>query len=132
MDASAPSVTRATGPIQPRFTASTKKKTIPSSVTAPPAQASAFAPNKADQSISLRTRAGFGTGLAVRSGAAGGGVKGFQRTGVSGFGSGRADRRSSSNSCSRIASRRPKSSNRYERSVMTVCSFVSVSHVCYL
>src|SRR6478735_52164 len=95
-DASAPRVTRATGPIQPRFTASTKKKTIPSSVTAPPAQASAFAPNRADQTISLRTRTGFGTGLAVLGGAAGEGVAGFQRTGgVSGLGSLRVDRRSS-------------------------------------
>src|SRR5262245_18419680 len=59
-EAIAQSETRATGPIQPRFTARTKKKTIPRSVTAPPAQASAFAPKKTDQSISLGSRAGSG------------------------------------------------------------------------
>src|ERR671924_222588 len=42
-EASEPSATRATGPIQPRFTASTKKKTMPSRVTTPPAQARTFA-----------------------------------------------------------------------------------------
>ena len=36
--AAPPSATRRAGPIQPRFTASTKKKTIPSSVTTPPAR----------------------------------------------------------------------------------------------
>ncbi len=48
-EASAPRLTRSTGPIQPRFTASTKKKTIPSSVTRPPAHASAFGPRRSSR-----------------------------------------------------------------------------------
>ena len=54
----APSATRATGPIQPRSTASTKKKTMPRSVTAPPVQASARAPSRTERSSG--SRGGFG------------------------------------------------------------------------
>src|SRR5438034_11823307 len=43
-DATPPNATLMPGPIQPRLTASTKKKTTPRSVTTPPAKASAFAP----------------------------------------------------------------------------------------
>src|SRR5262245_12773844 len=43
-EATPPHATRSSGPIQPRFTARTKKKTTPSSVTTPPAKANAFAP----------------------------------------------------------------------------------------
>src|SRR5438309_8821646 len=49
-EASAPSATRASSPIQPRSTASTKKKTIPSSITTPPVHASARAPSRTVQS----------------------------------------------------------------------------------
>src|SRR6266540_5445996 len=43
-EATPPNATLIPGPIQPRLTASTKKKTTPRSVTTPPAKASAFAP----------------------------------------------------------------------------------------
>ena len=59
-EASAPRVTRAVGPIQPRSTASTKKKTTPRSVTTPPAHASARAP-----SSTLRSSGGAVTLLGV-------------------------------------------------------------------
>src|SRR3954468_6417113 len=58
VDAATPRLTRATGPIQPRFTASTKKNTIPSSITPPPVHARARAPNSTDQSTSTRSRSG--------------------------------------------------------------------------
>src|SRR6266850_109749 len=53
-ETAAPSVTRASGPIQPRSTASTKKKTIPRRVTAPPVHASARAPRRTERSIGSR------------------------------------------------------------------------------
>src|SRR5882724_1235755 len=43
-EATPPKATRIPGPIHPRLTARTKKKTTPSSVTMPPANANAFAP----------------------------------------------------------------------------------------
>ena len=47
-EAAAPKATRSSGPIQPRFAARTKKKTIPSTVTIPPATASPKAPKSAE------------------------------------------------------------------------------------
>src|SRR3954451_21801774 len=70
-EAITPSDTRAVGPIQPRSTASTKKKTTPSTVTAPPVRASARAPSHAEKSnegASKRGRGGGGGG-AWRGGA---------------------------------------------------------------
>ena len=60
-DTAAPSETRIEGPIQPLSTASTKKKTIPRSITAPPVQASVRAPSRTDRSIGSRGSLGFGT-----------------------------------------------------------------------
>src|SRR5258706_12515786 len=70
-EASEPHATRAPGPIQSLFTARMKKKTIPSSITTPPAQASALAPKSSAKSIS---RGGFGGrgGAAGAAGAVGG------------------------------------------------------------
>src|SRR5439155_26601050 len=61
-DATLPHSTRAPGPIQPLFTASTKKKRTPSNITTPPAQASAFGPSRAAKSISGGGAAGGGGG----------------------------------------------------------------------
>src|SRR5438445_7798791 len=70
-EASAASVTRASAPIQPRSTASTKKKTIPSSITTPPVHASARAPRRTVQSNGSRGSATT-TGTGVRFGGGGG------------------------------------------------------------
>src|SRR3954454_18283129 len=78
-DATAPQRTRASGPIQPLFTARMKKKTTPSSITTPPAQASAFAPRSSAKSISRRGRGGLG-GLGGRLGAAGADGNGSRAT----------------------------------------------------
>src|SRR5512132_559715 len=61
-DAIAPRLTRATGPIQPRFTASTKKKTTPRSVTMPPAQASTCAEKRSAKVSPLHQGGSFGGG----------------------------------------------------------------------
>src|SRR4051812_15155822 len=53
-DAAAPRVIRAVGPIQPRSTASTKKKTTPRSVTIPPVQARVRAPRRTLKSSGSR------------------------------------------------------------------------------
>src|ERR671914_1693070 len=79
-DASAPSPTRSTGPIQPRFTASTKKKTTPSSVTRPPAQASVRAPSRSARSSSRGGRGGGAGGA--------GGATGSRRGGAAAAGGG--------------------------------------------
>src|SRR5262245_7037666 len=131
VEAIAPSETRATGPIQPRFTARTKKKTIPSSVTAPPAQASAFAPKNTDQSISRGSRvgsggSGFGAGLGAGGGirdsvATGAQAGGGGTTGAGGTsGSGNASCLSSASSFSSTSSLWPKSSSRNRRSTVIV------------
>lgn len=79
-------MTRAVGPIQPLFTARTKKKTIPSSVTAPPTHDSAFAPRSADQSSSRRTRGGLGGSVGVwKRGGGGGRGAGADTTGSRGI-----------------------------------------------
>src|SRR2546423_14734727 len=62
------------GPIQPRFTASTKKKTTPRSVTTPPVKASVLAPISSSAEIvrpQSKPLAGCGAG-APASAAAGG------------------------------------------------------------
>src|SRR4051794_10602908 len=69
VDAAVPSRTRAPGPIQPRFTASAKKKTMPSTVTTPRATANPCAPKTVAQSIS-RFGLGGGAGRAGRGGGA--------------------------------------------------------------
>src|SRR5436309_7254568 len=71
-DANAPSPTRAAGPIQPRFTASPKRRTIPSRVTIPPAQASVRAPSRSLTLTSQLLEAGAGRGAGgTRGGGAG-------------------------------------------------------------
>src|SRR5436190_22959234 len=79
-DATPPQATRASGPIQPRLTASTKKKTTPRSVTTPPAQASAFGPSRAPKSISRGGACGAGGAGGGAAGRGGGGAGRGART----------------------------------------------------
>src|SRR5215211_956146 len=78
-DASAPSATRSAGPIQPRFTARTKKKTTPSNVTTPPAQARARAPRRSASStcgsVSSRFHTDGSFGAGAGAGFGGGGAQ---------------------------------------------------------
>src|SRR4029453_14219556 len=99
-DATAPRLTRATGPIQPRFTASTKKKTTPRSVTMPPAQASTFAEKRSAKVSPLHHGGSFGVGGGAGGrggeggglGAATGGGAGAGARARGGWGGGRAAR----------------------------------------
>src|SRR4029450_5689529 len=87
-DAIAPRLTRATGPIQPRFTASTKKKTTPRSVTMPPAQASTFAEKRSAKVSPLHHGGSFGAG----GGAGGRGREGGGLGAATGGGTGAGSR----------------------------------------
>src|SRR5258705_13373948 len=60
------------GPIKPRLTASTKKKTTPRSVTTPPAKASAFAPiRSAVDIVRPQSKPRLAAGCAGRGGGSG-------------------------------------------------------------
>ncbi len=77
-----PQATRSSGPIQPRLTASTKKKTTPSSVTMPPLKARAFAPIRSAAEIvrpqsNARVAAGGVAGLGFGGAGRGGGATGL-------------------------------------------------------
>src|SRR4029450_6530216 len=80
-DAIAPRLTRATGPIQPRFTASTKKKTTPRSVTMPPAQASTCAEKRSAKVSPLHHGGSFGGGGGAGGNRRSGGALGAHPTG---------------------------------------------------
>src|SRR5919202_3585776 len=86
-DAAAPNETRSPGPIHPRFTARTKKKTTPRIVTIPPAHASACAPKRSTcASFDARSNRGSrggggGVSAATRRGGGGGGAAADVSTG---------------------------------------------------
>src|SRR4029450_4726379 len=80
-DAIAPRLTRATGPSQPRFTESTKKKTTPRSVTMPPAQASTCAEKRSAKVSPLHHGGPFGGGGGAGGGRGAGGARGAHPTG---------------------------------------------------
>src|SRR6266516_3420426 len=86
-EATPPKATRIPGPIQPRVTARTKKKTTPSSVTMPPANANAFAPIRSAADI-VRPQSNPVLTFGCSGGAVGGAAVAGTCTGAGGRGGG--------------------------------------------